>query len=338
MKKKLFSILKLILSLGLGIGLVYWFVNQMTPEQKQETINAFKRANYLWLALVPAIGFLSNYHRTQRWRQLLKATGHNPRFLNTFLSVMIMYFANLGVPRLGDVLRCGILTKYENVPLDKTLGTMVVERMLDALFLLGLGGLLFLFEGKRMYNFFAENIIGKKEASAEPSLAGQIVPIAILLSIIIFVIYILRKHGLEKLKAIVQQKIKGLINGVLSIKNVDNPLLLIFHSVAMWTCYLMMTYLSFRCIPETASLSILAALACLFAGAFAVVATPGGIGIYPIFIRSVLLLYGVDEVYGGAYGTLSWATQTVGALVGGLLSLLFINILNNKKVAVPNHG
>src|SRR5579863_2777195 len=106
-------------------------MNQLSDSDKQHVMQDIKRANYFWVCVPPALGFISNAFRTQRWRILLRPLGYNPGFVNTFFSVMIMYFLNLIFPRLGEVSRCTILARYENVPLDKGIGTMVVERLMD---------------------------------------------------------------------------------------------------------------------------------------------------------------------------------------------------------------
>ena len=115
MKKQLGNILKFLISLGVGIGLVYWSLKGITPDQKQMIADSFKKANYTWLILLMFFGLGSNFFRAQRWRLLLRPLGYNPKYWNTFSAVMIMFFANLAFPRLGEVLRCSILAKYEKV-------------------------------------------------------------------------------------------------------------------------------------------------------------------------------------------------------------------------------
>ena len=133
MRKYIVNFLKLAISLGIGIGIVYLFVGKMSDSEKQEVIADIKRANYLWVIMPVVLGLISNYFRTQRWRLLLRPLGYNPSLFNTFFSVMIMYFLNLFFPRLGEVSRCGVLSRYENVPMDKAIGTMVLERLVDVL-------------------------------------------------------------------------------------------------------------------------------------------------------------------------------------------------------------
>lgn len=101
--------------------------------------------------------FLGNFIRTQRWRLLLRPLGYNPNYWNTFHSVMVMYFFNLFVPRLGEVTRCSFLAQYENVPVEKSLGTMVTERLIDVLCLGVVFLLIILFLGKEHYYALKDN-------------------------------------------------------------------------------------------------------------------------------------------------------------------------------------
>ena len=106
--------IKILISLGLGIGLIVWFWTSMSETDKTETINAFKRANYFWVILAPIIGLLANFFRTQRWILMLRPLGYTPGYWNTFFAVLIMYFFNLFVPRLFELTRFKILAEYEN--------------------------------------------------------------------------------------------------------------------------------------------------------------------------------------------------------------------------------
>lgn len=329
MKKLLFNFLKLAISLGLGIALVWWFISKMTPQQKQDTIDAFKRANYFWIILAPVLGLISNLSRAQRWRQLLEPTGHKPGYWNTYFSVMMMYFFNLFFPRLGEVTRCGMLARYENVPLDKSIGTMVVERVVDLLSIIIIGSVLLFVEYNRLFSFFEKNVLGKQPA---PDAGFDITRYLVLGLIGIAIagagIYIQRKYGFAKLKETIKERMLGFAEGLKSIRYVKNPWEFLFHTVFIWICYFLMIYLSFPALPETAGLNLMAGTACLFFGGFAMVATPGGIGVYPLFLQQVLTLYSVNETIGYAFGSVVWAAQMASVLIGGILTLILLAILN----------
>src|SRR5215217_6777864 len=131
MKKKILHILKYLSFLGLGVFLVWWSLHQIPPEKWQDFRSAFSTANYWLLVPVFFILLLSHVLRAVRWKMLIRPMGYNPSLVNTFFAVMIGYLANLAVPRLGEVLKCTILAKYEQVPAEKLVGTIVAERAFD---------------------------------------------------------------------------------------------------------------------------------------------------------------------------------------------------------------
>lgn len=334
MKKHLASALKLVLSLGLGIALIWWIVSHMTTEEREKTIDAFHRANYGWILLAPVLGILSNISRAQRWRQLLEPTGHKPGYWNTFFSVMMMYFFNLFFPRLGEVTRCSVLARYEKVPLDKSIGTMVVERFVDLLSILTVGGLLLLFERERLITFWNKKGELSATANSAPAESHTLYWVLGALGVILIAAvafwFLQRKHGWDKLKAMVMERVMGLWQGLMSIRYLKRPWEFLFHTVFIWVCYLMMVYVSFPALSETTGLGIWAAMAGLFMCGFAIVLSPGGVGFYPVFMAFVLTMYGVEYNIGWAFGSVVWAAQIGSMFIGGLLSLIFLAILNRE--------
>jgi uncharacterized membrane protein YbhN (UPF0104 family) len=333
LKKNLGTAIKVLLSLGLGIGLIWWYVAKMTPEQKTETMDAFRRADYFWVLMAPCIGLVSNFLRTQRWRLMLRPLGFNPGFWNTFFSVMIMYFFNLFVPRLGEVTRCTILAQYEDVPVEKSIGTMITERLIDVICLFSVGGILFVMERDRLMAMF-QTIFAEKESGGDSSHFLKYVLLgAIALAVAAAVVYVYRKYGVQKLKETIIEKTRGFMQALISVKDIEEKGQFIAITIVMWLSYLMMFFVIYKAFPETSGLPIMSAVACLFFGSFAVVATPGGIGVFPILIQGILVLYNVSPSMGAAVGTLSWGIQTLGVLIGGFSSLILLNLLNkNSKI------
>jgi uncharacterized protein (TIRG00374 family) len=122
----------------LGILFVWLSVRKIEQEQWLQIKAAMQRAR-VWLIL-PAGGMLllSHYSRALRWRILMEPMGYSPSRFNTFAAVMIGYLVNAGVPRLGEVVKCTMLAKYEKVRADRLVGTIVMERAVDVVCLLWL--------------------------------------------------------------------------------------------------------------------------------------------------------------------------------------------------------
>lgn len=301
----------------------------ITPEHKQMIADSFKRANYSWVVLLIFFGLLSNFFRTERWRILLKPLGYTPNYWNTFSAVMIMFFANLLFPRLGEVMRCTILYKYENVPVEKSIGTMVLERIIDLVCILILGGIILLLEYQRFYQFFADMF-----AKVNFIKLGIIAVVVIAIGGIVFFFLNKKKKIHDEIvreENIILTKLKGLWQGIISIKDIDRKREFIFHTIAIWICYILMPYFGFKCLTETAHLGWSAAMASVFFGGFAMVATQGGIGAFQIVTQKVLETYGIAPVIGFSYGWISWTVQTVFVLAGGILSLIFLALFNKEE-------
>jgi uncharacterized protein (TIRG00374 family) len=335
LKKYLGNIIKLAISLGIGVGIVYWFVGQMSEKDKEDILTYIKKANYLWVIMPVVMGLVSNYFRSQRWRLLLRPLGYNPGLFNTFFSVMIMYFLNLFVPRLGEVSRCGVLARYENVPLDKAIGTMVLERLVDVLCLGIIMLVLIATQAEKFWKLWG--LVSAK--SAELAAKYQINPVfkysiyaGVLLLIAGFIAYRINKQGLKPMVNDAREKIMGLIAGIISIKDIGSPWAFVFNTVMIWVCYFLMGYMGFFMFPETAHLPAVAALMGLAFSAVAFSLTPGGLGLFPIFMQLILIVYGIPETSSApiSYGLVQWSAQTASVLVGGALSLLLLAIFNRE--------
>ncbi len=298
--------------------------------------SAFANANYWWLILGSFLNLVSNVFRTQRWRMLLKPLGYKPSFVNTFFSVIVMYFANLLFPRLGEVMRCGILTRYEKIPVDKSIGTMVTERLVDVLTLPIIIGILLLVEKDRFYEIKRNTEAGIKDLlekgqGAEASQFSNYIQYffsSILFLLIAYIIYkvITDKFWIPK----IQQFIKGIFQGLQSILKTESPMLFLFYTFMIWVCFFLAGYVSFFALPETSEAGPWAALALLFFGAIAFTAVQGGVGAYPLVAAKLLVVYGVAETIGLSFGWLAWTVQTGLVIIGGLLSLLILSIINKE--------
>lgn len=327
MGKRLNQWLRILLSLGLGILIIWLTVRKLTDDDRSKMLAAWQRADYLILLIAPAIGILSNYFRSERWRMLLTPMGKTPSMGNTFHSVSVMYAANLLFPRLGEVTRCTLLWKVEGIPVERSIGTMVTERLLDVVSMAVVGGLLFLVEHDRMGGLFSKTF-GLKESSDALWLfpLGGIVLVLLGYSL-------LRAFRHRPMVARIISFLRGMKDGLLSIRKVQNKGLLLLHTVLIWVCYWLMIQTSFYALPETAGLSFTAGWSCMFFGGIAMAATQGGVGAYPLALREMLLLFAVSAPVGYALGWMVWSIQTLTVLIGGGISLIWLNISSAKSSA-----
>lgn len=299
-----------------------------------------KKANYFWASMVFVFGFISNIHRSIRWNMLLEPLGYKPKLYNTFIAVLIGYFANLGLPRMGEVFRCSILNRYEKVPLDKSFGTVVTERIIDVISLFICLGIVLLFEFERVKNILFDFIVNPLLKKLT-SLIGQttnvfliIVIATVFCIVLLFALWrILRKTALyEKLLKV----LRGFNEGLQSIRKVKSLPLVILHTTLMWVMYWMMAYLCFRSFDFTSQLTPLTGFVVMVFGGFGFAApVQGGFGVYHFIVSQTLAQYGVDINNGLSYALLNHSVQTLSVIFFGLIALVALPVINKQKNTTP---
>jgi len=335
-RKKIVNLFKVIFFFSIGFLLIWLSIKDLTVEQKKEILNSFRQADYFWVIIAMFVGIGSHLTRALRWRLLFEPLGYNPKISNTFFSVMLGYLFNLAVPRLGEITRCGAMSRYEKTPFNKALGTVVTERTFDMLTFFFILFITLLFEYNRVSGYLKNNILNKLEAKL-PGIQ-IIMLVGVVLAIIFIVLFILfhKKLSNYKLFSKIIEIIKGFWEGIKSIFKLKRSALFILLTFLLWGCYYLMAYLCFFALEETASLSPLAGLSILALGSIAMMVTPGGIGLYPIIAQGVLLLYMVPATKAYALGWIIWTSQNVTIVLAGVLSWLLLYFLNEYSPSDNN--
>lgn len=334
MKEKISSTFKTLLFLSIGFLLVWWVVKDLDKESIKEIKTAFSEVQYGWLVLSAIMGVLSHLSRSIRWKMLLKPLGYSPGLANTFYAVMVGYMANLAFPRLGEITKCALLNKYENIPVHQSIGTIFVDRIMDLITLALILLLVILTQFDLLYAFTEERLLRplfKSLIEVVPDGYGIVVgvlSIAITIAIFYFLLNRFKDSKLiNKFKKLLLEFSKGLT----TVKELDRPFLFIFHSLFIWVMYFMMTYVSFQCLEVTSGLGINPALAVLVFGTFAFIIVQGGIGAYPVAVMEILSFYAIPATLGFAFGWILWGAQTVLVLLLGVFSLAMLPLANQKK-------
>ncbi len=321
--------------LGIGIFFIWIFLRNLTAEQKQEILNSMGNANYWWIALAIPLGILSHFLRAIRWKMLIETMGYKPRKSNMFFAVMIGYFANLALPRLGEVSRCSILTKYENVPFQKSFGTVITERALDMMIFLFLFFLNLALQAERLSGYIDEKIYkplqDKLHLNVDLSGAFAILTISIIVIFGIIFLVFRKQITTNSIYLKIKNIISGFVEGMKSLIKVRNIWLFGFYTFSIWALYMLMAYIVFFSIPESSRLGLDAGLAVLVFGSIGMMVVQGGIGIYPAIVAETLVLYGVASAQGYALGWLIWTSQNITIVLVGIISLILLPILNNSK-------
>lgn len=335
MSPKLKTIIRFTVFLGIGIFFIWIFLRNLTADQKQEIIHSMGDANYWWIAFAIPLGVLSHFCRAMRWKMLIETMGYKPRNSNMFFAVFIGYFANLALPRLGEVSRCTILTKYENVPFNKSFGTVITERVLDMMVFFVLFFLNLALQAERLSGYINEKIYKPLQAKLHLSydLSGSFTFMMLFFIVLFGIIFLVfrKKITANKLYIKINIMIYGFVEGMKSLIKVRNLWLFGFYTFSIWALYLLMAYIVFFSIPGSSGLGLDAGLAVLVFGTIGFMVVQGGIGIYPAIVAETLVLYGVASAQGYALGWLIWTSQNLTIVVVGIISLILLPILNNRK-------
>jgi uncharacterized protein (TIRG00374 family) len=339
MKKKLLAILQYLFFAALAAFFVWLSLKDMNAENWAKLKDALHRANY-WL-LVPVLLLLlaSHWLRALRWRQLMEPLGYRPSRINVFLGVLIGYFVNLGAPRVGEVVKCTILARYEKIPADKLVGTIVAERAFDVICLVLVFGLTLIFQFDVIHSLTADKFNALfHNASGSVSYLKIFAIVAILLLLLFIARFILSRYA----HISVVQKVKGVgINiwhGLTSVRALKNKPLFFVYSIGIWGLYLLSTWFGFFAIAETRHLTIVDALSVLAMGSVGMIVSPGGIGAYALLVEKTVAFYGVaGNPYGEALGWLLWFGQLMGFIIFGVTSFILLPRVNRRKNEAPTN-
>lgn len=327
-KQSLSSLFKVLIFLSLGIALVVWKYRDLSPDNKEAMFDSFKNIQWLWFIPIMIVGFVSHFFRALRWKQILEPIDIRPSTTNITLAVLIGYLGNSLIPRFGEIAKCTVLAKYENVSVDKLVGTIIAERAFDVVSLLLVFAITLGVEFNTILPF--ANDLKASFITYIATISIWKVLLIILGLIAFFVLLI--KWILPKIKSSkVGSFITGIGVGLKSIFKVKKPILFIFNSLMIWVGYTAMAYIGFLAVPGLQHMTGMAALAVIAFGSIAMIITPGGIGAYPVIISQLLLLYGIQEGLGMAYGWVSWGAQTIVVILLGLSALVLLPIVNKKK-------
>ena len=319
--KKLYHNLKIIFPPFLGIFFIYLSVVMTSAEERKLIISYIINADLKYIISAIFFGVLSHLSRAFRWKFLLNPLGYDPRFINSILAVLVSYIANLGIPRSGEILRATTLSNYEKIPFEKLFGTIIAERLIDFIILLSLIFLTLSLQFESIWEILREKTFDLK----------KLIVVIFILSLIFFGLKKFLGKNNSKILTKIKAFIEGLIEGIMSIKNMPYKLAFSAHTIFIWTMYFSMFYIIKWTIPEMQNLQIMQMLPSFVIGGLTLTATNGGIGIYPLSVAMTLSSSGISNESGLAFGWIVWTSQTLMIIFFGSLSFFILPLVNRKK-------
>ena len=285
---------------------------------------------WTWMLLSFPFGILAQMFRGWRWRQTLDPVGEHPRRSVSIHSIFLSYAASLVVPRVGEFTRCGVLKRYDNISFPKALGTVVTERAIDSLLIMSITTMVLLLEMSTFGTFFRKTGTNLNEILHRFSWAGYFVAAVCVIAILILLHFLLRKLSIyNKVKA----TLSGIWQGVISLKDVRNIPLFVCFTPGIWLSYFLHYYLTFFCFDFTANLGIGCALVTFIVGSIAVIVpTPNGAGPWHFAVKTMLILYGVQDEQALYFVLIVHTVQTLLVVALGIYAWIALNFTSIKNL------
>ncbi|MDA9345025.1 flippase-like domain-containing protein [Flavobacteriales bacterium] len=330
-------ILKYIASLSFAGLIIYLLFRNQDPVALVEKIS---EVEFGWVILSMIFGGWAYVNRGIRWIVLIDALGYESSKINSVSAVSVGYFTNMFIPRAGEISRCSALNKVDKIPVDKLFGTILVERLLDFVFLIILFLLILILKFDLILQFFTA--LGLQSSGSVPSSSTKYYVLVAVLLFCGLAYYVLKKWIVPTIfYEKITDFIDGLKEGFKSIKKMKRKSFFWFHTFSIWIMYFLMTYVCFQAIPETSHLSISDGLFLLVLGGIGmVIPTPGGVGSYHAIVMIGLSVLGVGTIVLSENGdpsnpallfpTIVHIAQTLVAIIMGSIGLLVL-FLSKKK-------
>jgi len=346
-KSRLSTIIQLIVFVGLGVFFIWLSLHSLSKEDVRMIYDSMAVVNnpFSWcmLGLTALMAIMADVARAERMRIQLQSMGHKVRRPMAFYSVMVCYLANLALPRLGEVLRCSFLQRFERVPFQKSLGAVLTERAVDVLcwivmLLVAIGmntGML----NQLVIDENSNMTIGMWMEQKGLSVLGNYFIYLLLAFIALFVLvgYLTRKWWMKSAFMMkIWEFLRGIWQGFISIKNLPKPGLYILWTALMWVFYLMGNYLCLYAFPFLNGSSLGAAFTVLTFSTIAFMVSQGGLGSYPLIVAGILMIYGATYTQGLAAGWIGWILQQVVVIIFGFASLIIASFYKKTDETVPS--
>ena len=318
MSKKLKNHIKILLPISVGVFCIYFSFRNISFT---DFTKYFFEINYLWVFVGIFLGALSHISRSYRWKYLIEPLGYKLGFINSVLAVFSAYLINYTIPRAGDIARATMISKYEKIPLDKTLGTIVAERAVDVICILIIIAIGLIFEFQKISDKIISFIEGKQ-------LSTIFIYIAILILTITISYWVIKKSKYQKS---ISNFFLGIIQGLTVIFKMEKRIAFVLHSIFIWLMYVLMFWATSMAFVELYEVAFYQFMISFTLAALSIMLSNGGIGIYPLAVEESLGWYGIQSTTGLAFGWVSWLSQTMMVVIFGGLSLFILPFINRNK-------
>ena len=312
MKEAVRKSIKYILSAAVA-AILLWF--SFRDVEWNRFMEGLRSCSWGFILMSMAAGAFAFWLRALRWRQLLLPFDTQTRRITTFNGINIGNISNFVFPRIGEFVRCGVITRRTTIPYDKVLGTVVLERSWELLVMLLMLAITVLAGFERFGNFFIESIW---TPMTQKSNMWWVIPaIVVIFAGVVFLIWKFQS------RYAVCGKIAGIVRGIMqgfsSCLRMERKWLFFAYTAMIWLTYWFMAASTVWAAPFLSHLDIIDALFLSLVGGLGfAVPVPGGIGAFHFIIGLTLsTVYGVPMETGIIYATISHTSQAITQIIFG---------------------
>jgi uncharacterized protein (TIRG00374 family) len=306
----------------IGTGLFLYVYKDINIQSIKDTLEGL---NYSWIFLSIFLGIMSSFVRALRWKMLIESVGYKPKTLNLFLSVQILYFINLIVPRGGEIARCGIISKYEKIPFAKLLGTVFVERLTDFICFT----IIFIGVFVMQFSYIKEIF---KILKINPShFHYKILLYCSITLLFLLLFWLFSKAGLlKKFRNKINKFKEEIIGGIKSISLIEKKWTYLFQSALIFLIWLLMLYVVFFAFSPTREMTFSAAIFTYTIGTIGfLLPIQAGIGVWHFLVMECLNLFGLDKDSGKMFALIAHTVTNLIYLVFGTIGFIIMPLINN---------
>lgn len=306
----------------LGGAILWWMYRDFDFKGMEDTF--LHGMNWGWMLFSLVFGVTGQMFRGIRWKQTLEPMGEHASVKDCIHAVFISYASSLIIPRSGELSRCGVLAKYDNVNFSKALGTVVTERIIDTLLIFVITAVVILSQVAIFDTFFDKTGVSLIDTLRGFTATGYIVTAICLIITLAFLWYALHKFTFMTK---IRQAVDNVREGILSLRGVKNKWLFAFYTIAIWLSYFLHYWITFRCFDFTLGLGFTAAIVSFIVGSISVIVpTPNGAGPWHFAVKTILILYGLADTDAVTFVLIVHTVQTALVPILGIFSLVCLGV------------
>lgn len=297
----------------------------------EDFMEGVRSCRWEFILLSMAAGSFAFWLRALRWRKLLLPIDSSITRITTFNGINIGNISNFLFPRIGEFVRCGVITRrseplspddpeHKKASYDKVLGTVVLERSWELLVMLLLLAVVVVGGFDRFGGFFVEQIWTPMASRLDFSIWWIVLVLFAACSASLWAIW--RFRDSNALCGKVWGIFRGITKGFASCLSMERKWMFFAYTAFIWMTYWLMAASTMWAAPFLDGLTLVDALFLSLVGGLGfAVPVPGGIGAFHFIISLALSgIYGVPVEMGIIYATLSHTSQAITQIIFGLAS------------------